>query len=207
MPNSKLLFLRRWLVRALALFGAVLLIVTATPLTGWVGHKMSGGFDDPDGDVLIVLGGAGVQDGILGHDSYLRAEYAVRAWRSGHFRQVWITGGGNKPAAPGIRDLMVFQGVPANVIGVESDSESTHQNAQFSRNALHAMPGTKVLLTSDFHIYRATRVFRKEGIEVQPYPIPDAVKRSRSWANRPTAFFLESSEVLKMAYYKMRGWM
>src|SRR5262249_46297521 len=145
-----------------------LLIVTVTPLTGWVGHKMSGGFDDPDGDVLIVLGGAGVQDGILGHDSYLRAEYAVRAWRSGHFKQVLITGGGNQPAAPGIRDLMVFQGVPANLITVEAASSSTRENALFSRDALRAMPGTRVLLTSDFHIFRATRVFRRAGIEVRP---------------------------------------
>ena len=196
-----------WVVRLLAAGGALMVIVICTPLAGWIGHKMSGGFDNAQGDVLIVLGGAGVQDGILGHDSYLRAEYAVRAWRGGHFRQVFVTGGGNLPAAPGIRDLMVFQGVPAAAITVESASESTRQNALFSRDALRAMPGTKILLTSDFHIYRATRVFRRAGIEVQPYPIPDAVKRSRSWSNRPTAFFLEASEVLKMAYYKIRGWM
>ena len=207
MANSKLLFLRKWMVRALALIGAVLVIVIVTPLTGWVGHKMAGGFDDPAGDVLIVLGGAGVQDGVLGPDSYLRAEYAVRAWRSGHFKQVFITGGGNQPAAPGIRELMVFQGVPANAITVESDSSSTHENALFSRQALSAMPGTKVLLTSDFHIYRATRVFRKAGIEVRPYPAPDAVKRSKSWTNRPTVFLIEALEVVKIAYYKVRGWM
>src|SRR5437868_8872329 len=102
--TSRFQRLMTWAVRLLAAGGALMVIVICTPLAGWIGHKMSGGFDDPQGDVLIVLGGAGVQDGIMGHDSYLRAEYAVRAWREGHFRQVFITGGGNCPAALGIRD-------------------------------------------------------------------------------------------------------
>jgi uncharacterized SAM-binding protein YcdF (DUF218 family) len=203
----KLILLRKWLVRVLAAFGAVMLIITFTPLTSWVGHWMSGGFDNPEGDVLIVLSGGGVQDGVLAHDSYLRAEYAARAWRSGHFHQVWITGGGNLPAAPAMRDFMVFEGVPASAITVESNSTSTRENALFSHDALAAMPGSKVLLTSDFHIYRATRVFRRAGIEVQPYPIPDAVKRSNAWFHRPTVLLLEATEVVKIAYYKWRGWM
>jgi uncharacterized SAM-binding protein YcdF (DUF218 family) len=206
--RSRLRTLWRWLVTLLALLGLALLIVVFTPLTHWLGFKITGSFDKPQGDVLIVLGGPGVNDGVLGYESYLRAQYAVRAWREGHFRAVHIAGGSTpRPAAPGMRDVMLSQGVPESVITIESASSSTRENALFSRNQLAHIPGTIVLLTSDFHSYRATRVFRKVGIEVMPYPIPDAVKRSESRINRPTLALVEMSEFVKMAYYKLRGWM
>ena len=39
-------------------------------------------------------------------------------------------------------------------------------------------------MTSDYHMYRALRAFRKAGLDVQPRPIPDGRKRYSSWYKR-----------------------
>ena len=63
-----------------------------------------------------------------------------------------------------------------------------------------------VLLTSDYHMYRALRVFQKAGLNVAPRPFPDIVKRSSSLTERWPAFFELWEESVKTAYYWFRGW-
>jgi len=41
-----------------------------------------------------------------------------------------------------------------------------------------------VLLTSDFHMYRAIRVFRKLDIEVTPMAAPDVLHSTENWNGR-----------------------
>jgi uncharacterized SAM-binding protein YcdF (DUF218 family) len=69
------------------------------------------------------------------------------------------------------------------------------------------MPGKKILLTSDFHIFRATRVFRKLGIDVTPMPIPDVLQTSEHLAGRFSGFETMLEESIKIVYYELRGWM
>jgi uncharacterized SAM-binding protein YcdF (DUF218 family) len=69
------------------------------------------------------------------------------------------------------------------------------------------MPGKKVLVTSDFHMFRAIRVFRKLGIDVTPMPVPDAIQCEDNAFARFPAFQNMVSESVKIAYYELRGWM
>jgi uncharacterized SAM-binding protein YcdF (DUF218 family) len=68
------------------------------------------------------------------------------------------------------------------------------------------MSGKKVLLTSDFHIYRALRVFRKLGIDVTSMPAPDLLHSTEHWNGRLPAFEAMLVESTKIAYYALRGW-
>jgi uncharacterized SAM-binding protein YcdF (DUF218 family) len=68
------------------------------------------------------------------------------------------------------------------------------------------MPGQKVLLTSDFHMYRAIRVFRKLGVDVAPMPVPDALRSAEHWNGRIPAFETMIVESVKILYYRVRGW-
>jgi uncharacterized SAM-binding protein YcdF (DUF218 family) len=68
------------------------------------------------------------------------------------------------------------------------------------------MPGKKVLLTRDFHMYRAICVFRKLGIEVTPMPVPDVSRSTEHWNGRFPAFETMVVESAKTAYYGLRGW-
>jgi uncharacterized SAM-binding protein YcdF (DUF218 family) len=92
-------------------------------------------------------------------------------------------------------------------IRVERRSTSTRENALFTRELLGDAPGRKVLLTSDYHMFRAHRVFRKAGLEVLPRPLPDAIKRSSGWRGRWAVFVEEVEETGKILYYAARGWM
>lgn len=193
---------------AVWLAGIVLLVVSFTPLVPWWAYKLSGGFGDPRGDVLIVLASSENTDGILGYSSYLRTEYAIRAWREGWVRAIVISGGAEHGPAPSraMRAFLVANSVPSEVIKVETESTSTRENALYSRAVLQNLPGQAVLLTSDYHMYRALRVFRKAGIAVFPRPFPDAMKRGASIRGRWPAFLDLCSESSKILYYRLRRW-
>jgi uncharacterized SAM-binding protein YcdF (DUF218 family) len=193
---------------ATLLVGTSLLLGTVmfTPLAPWWARKLAGPWNDPSGDILIVLAGSGLEDGVLGESSYWRSVYAVRAYRQAPYAQVVVSGGG--PTHPGVamRDFLICQGVPADRIIVENRATSTRENALYVRQLLAQTPGRKVLLTSDYHMYRAQRAFTKAGLLTLPHPFPDAIKRSASRTERWPIFFDLSSEAAKSVYYFVRGW-
>jgi uncharacterized SAM-binding protein YcdF (DUF218 family) len=199
----------RFVVGVLAAIGFLFVLVTLTPINFWWASHLSGAWNDPTGDVLIVPGGDSVQ-GAIGFSSYWRSVYAMRAWKQGVFHTVLVCGGGGSDGQPSIaeqmRDFMVAEGVPAAAVRVETESQSTHENALKSKSLLDQLPGRKVLLTSDYHMFRAYRAFRKAGIDVQPRPFPDAIKQSMSRLNRWPVFLGLCMETGKIAYYFARGW-
>ncbi len=190
----------------LLLIGAVVVLVTLTPLVSWWGRALAGPFDDPSGDVMIVLAAANSEDGVLSYSSYLRTEYALSACKTGEFRRVIISGGGSPPTAVAMRELLQYQGIPKGIIDVEVSSTSTHENATETAKLLGTPHGHVVLLTSDFHMYRAVRAFRKAGVNVASRPFPDVCKRASRWPGRWPAFLDLCVESVKIGYYKFRGW-
>ena len=198
----------RWITRVLATIGFLFVLVTVTPIDDWWIKSLAGPGNDPKGDVLIVLGGDSIKD-VIGWSSYWRSVYAVRAWREGGWRVVLISGGsssGVEPAAERMGEFMMSQGIPVSLIRVETESHSTRENALKSKAILDKLPGRKVLMTSDYHMFRATRVFRKAGIEIEPRPLPDAAKQIGSWGNRLPVFLGLCLETVKIVYYFARGW-
>lgn len=161
----------------------------------------------PRGEVAVVLSGSMLVAGagpeaVIGESSYLRAVYALRGWRTGAFHKMLISGGG----APAIESFLRAYGVPKEAILLEVQSASTYENALFSKPLLEGLPGKKLLLTSDYHMYRAIACFRKLGIAVEPYPFPDLIKRSSSLPARWQGFWTLTEEMIKMAYYRWKGW-
>ena len=200
--------LTRSVVNVLAVIGLLFVVATFTPLDGWWAYRLAGAWNDPSGEVLVVLGGDTVRD-VIGFSSYWRSVYALRVWRQGGFRNVVVCGGGNNEqgsTAAQMRDFMVTQGIPAAAIQVETQSRNTRENALNSKALLDQLPGRKVLLTSDYHMFRAYRTFRKAGIDVWPRPFPDALKQSSSLANRWQVFVGLCGETAKIGYYFLRGW-
>ena len=186
--------------------GLLVSMVMFTPLTPWWARKLGGPWNDPTGDVLIVLAGSGLEEGVLGDSSYLRAVYAVRAYQAAPYGRVVVSGGGVTHPALAMRDFLVCRGIPADRIAVEGAATSTHENALFVKNLLGQAQGRKVLLTSDYHMYRAQRAFAKAGVVTLPHPFPDAIKRSSSYTERWPIFFELCSEAVKSLYYYVRGW-
>lgn len=194
---------------ALISVGALLTVVTLTPIVSWVVAPLSADWSDSDGDVLIVLSGSmvtypGYPSGIMmGTSTYARALSAIHVWRSGHFKTVLVCGAGS---AETVKPFLVAYGVPDYAILVENRSNSTRENALFAKRLLNGMPGRYVLLTSDYHMYRASKCFAHEGIKVATRPFPDLTKRSRSLPARWPAFWEVVQELGKITYYRIRGW-
>lgn len=189
--------------------GSLWLLATVTPLTSWWANKLAGRWEDPRGEILIVLGAEIIEpDGMIGESSYWRTVYAVRAWREGGFREMILVGGppGKSPVAEAMRRFVVAQGVPETATRVEPDSRSTRENAVNVQRLLGDRPGRKVLLTSDFHMFRAFRAFRKVGLDMEPRHAVDILKRARRWQNRWPLLLDLGEETVKIGYYRIRGW-
>jgi uncharacterized SAM-binding protein YcdF (DUF218 family) len=199
----------RILVRACAALGLMVVLVTFTPLVGWWTVQLAGPWTDARGDVLIVLTGNILSNGIIGEPSYWRSAYTVMAWREGGWRQVIVSGGGggaSLPVGEGMKIFLETGGIPPGAILTESQSLSTRESAQNLARILAQTPGRKILLTSDYHMFRAVRALRKTGLIVIPRPIPDAAKRAGSWNLRWDVFQDLLIETSKIAYYWGRGW-
>lgn len=192
----------RWLSRLLAAIGLTVVLATATPIDLWWAHAYSGPIEQPRGDVLILLSAAADDHGLISFSSYWRARYALTAWRTGGFQKIVISGGGG----PGILDFLVREGVPREDILAEWQSNSTRENGINTARLVANMAGKKVLLTSDFHMYRAIRVFRKLGVEVTPMPVPDILKSGQHWNARFPDFETLVVESTKIGYYRLHGW-
>ena len=200
--------LLRWPVRLLAAIGFLWVVVTFTPLVYWWGTALAGRWDDPKGETLVVLAGSSVGSDIMGASTFWRCVYAVMIYREGGVRQIIVSGGGEagRPIAEVMRDYLEGSGVPRGTVVVEPLARSTRESALFLRPMWQGLPGRVVLLSSDYHMFRATRAFRKAGIEVLPRPIPDARKRASSWNGRWDAFQDLVIETTKIGYYFLRGW-
>lgn len=204
----------RILVGALAALGLVLVLVTCTPLDRWWAVQLAGPWTDARGDVLIVLTGNILGNGIIGETSYWRSAYTIMAWREGGWRQVIVSGGAGGASLPVGEAMKIFLqsgGIPAAAIMADSQSLSTRESALNLARILPQTPGAKtpgrmVLLTSDYHMYRAGRALHKTGVIVIPRPIPDAIKRAGSWNLRWEVFQDLLIETSKIAYYWSRGW-
>lgn len=195
-------WLVRWIYRLLAIFGLLTLLVISTPLVSWWARAYAGSIDQPRGRVLILLSAASDDANGISYSSYWRARMAVLAWKKGGFRTVVISG----RTGPGILNFLVAEGVPRNAIITELRSTSTRENALYTAGLIQHMPGKKVLLTSDFHMYRAIRVFCKAGVVATPEAVPDVLHAAEHWTGRFSAFETMLIETAKIAYYRLHGW-
>jgi uncharacterized SAM-binding protein YcdF (DUF218 family) len=205
--------LARWFRRFTITLGTLFLIVTFTPIVNWWATYLAGPWDDPRGDVLIVLTGSGMEDGLIGMSSYWRAVYARRVYQAGEAPEILITGGGTEtiPIATTMREFIVAQGVPADAVRVETASLNTRDSARNIAKLLASDPGRYrnrklVLLTSDYHMYRSHKMFEAAGVHVEPRPIPDIRKRYSSKLERWGLFLELMQETVKIGYYWPQGW-
>jgi uncharacterized SAM-binding protein YcdF (DUF218 family) len=189
--------------------GALLCLVTLTPLVPWTTARLTTRWSDADRDVLIVLNGSTTKylglpaGGIIGQNTYLRIIHTLYVWRRGHFRNIVLCGAGSAEA---VKPILVAYGIPESAILVENRSISTHENALFAKPVLAGLSGRFILLTSDYHTFRASRCFAHEKIPVETIASPDILKRSNSLEARWQCFWDLADELAKIAYYRLRGW-
>lgn len=124
-------------------------------------------------DVLVVLG-CRVQGGQLSQAALRRVERAARAYREDGSALVVASGG---KAWQGSRECEVFaeglvaRGVPAEHVLQERESLTTRGNARGVAELLRDKAPRRVgIVTCDWHMPRALRLFRRVGFD--PVPVP-----------------------------------
>lgn len=190
-----------------------LCVITFTPLVPAVAGRMATDWYDRDGDVLVVLGGSMLLSGTgpraaLGYDSYLRIVYT--SWVLQSRRYSWVVVSGGSGLAQQMGDFLARNGYPRACILEETQSQSTFENATYVRDLLRRrnLLGPKrkiVILTSDYHSWRARLVFEKQGMHVRVIPVPDVLKQSSSRIYRWRGFFVLLNEFGKDAAYAVMG--
>ncbi|PSQ70717.1 MAG: YdcF family protein [Bacteroidetes bacterium QH_2_64_26] len=210
--------------------GAFALWVLATP---WMGNVLIGSLEDqflptPIGDIskadaIVVLGG-GVGPAVPPrpypdlNDAGDRLWYGVRLYRAGVATQLIVTGGSPPgaagPGAPAMKTLLTDWQVPPDAIIVESESNTTYENARFTADLCRKRGIDEVVLaTSAAHMRRALATFRSTDLDVRPAStdyravqepftvmslLPDADGLSKSTA--------AAHEYVGYLYYRLRGW-
>lgn len=193
----------RWCGRLLTAIGLIAVLVISTPLVLWWTHLYAGTVDMPRGDNLILLSAAADDHGGISYSSFWRARQALYAWQNGSFKRIVISGGGG----PGIENYLLAEGIPREAIVAEWRSNSTRESGIAVAGILKDIPGRNVLLTSDFHMFRALRVFRKVHVEVVPLVAPDLLHQGENWNGRIPAFETLMVETVKIAGYALHGWL
>ncbi len=189
--GALLLFTRLWrLGRLLAGASAMVLIaLVALPVGDWIVAPLERRYAVPEtlpDNVagIIVLGGAidTRQTGLVGLVSLnARGERIIAfvdlARRYPRARLVYTGGsvptkGGERSEAELALPLLVLLGVPRERIILETRSQSTYENAAFSRDIVKPAAGERwILVTSALHMPRAVGAFRRAGWGVLPFPV------------------------------------
>lgn len=138
----------------------------------------------------ILLGGyTSIDDNGNGcfSSSSQRFTTALRLYRHGVVEHILLTGGsgsllkGNFNEADWVKDQLLKIGIPAAAILIERNSRNTLENAAFSKKVIDSANLTPpyVLVTSAFHMRRASWIFEKEGLKVVPYSCNDIVDKDK----------------------------
>lgn len=152
-------------------------------------------------DAIVVLGHRPpLVAGQLEYETRARVERGVALFLQGRAPRLLFSGGPSTPEAIEA-DVMAShaasRGVPEQALRRERASRDTIENARLSAELLRrelalldatARPPRIVLVTSDYHLERATKLFRCAGVEVDGVSVPLALsrreRRKKRWSER-----------------------
>ncbi|MEN3034293.1 MAG: YdcF family protein [Aquificaceae bacterium] len=165
----------------------------------------------PKGDAIVVLGGGSYSTGILKEDSLKRLLTGFNLHKELKLPLI-LSGGasfGSLPDAEVMLGVLTSLGIDRSYILTETKSKNTLENAiEVSKICKERGFETIILVTSAYHIPRASLVFEKTGIKVQPYPTDfKSDRRYNLYSFIPRSGVLEEStkalrEHLALFYYK-----
>lgn len=123
---------------------------------------------EPGAEYVIVLGAQWKENGpsdVLRR----RLDKALVYLRENPDAKVIVSGGQgeNEPLseADGMREYLLGAGIPEERILTETESFNTKQNLEYSSRFLNPKEDRVVLVTNNFHMFRALRIARKQGYQ------------------------------------------
>ncbi|MDX2127836.1 MAG: YdcF family protein [Chloroherpetonaceae bacterium] len=131
-----------------------------------------------------------------------RLDKAFDLYRNDYTERIIVSGGilgeNQKSEAEVMKAILVEKGVPEENIFMEARASSTIENFQFSRVILDSLKEQQVILvTSEFHVFRAQLIADNNGIYAVPVP-----------SNSPDEglFQLLRESILSVFYLSIQQW-
>lgn len=171
-------------------------------------------------DVIVVLGGyvspplPNKPYALAGRDTYIRLQRAIWLYKNWQPLPILACAGGPEPQwyESTIRHVLESEGIPQNLIWIDSQSRTTHENAVYGAEILRSHNVSRVVLVTDARsMPRAAASFEKQGIAVVPAPaeyttltvtLNDLVPNWRAIdSNNQTLH-----EIVGLVWYWLRGW-
>ena len=211
-------------------FGLALLLVFSMPLVSNLLFRAVENYEErpviatlPSGDAIVILSGMLTTAPLAGGgtvsewtdpDRFFTGVELLKAEKA----PLLIFTGGQLPWLPNeppesdvLKPFAIQMGVPPERIAVTSVVENTEDEAREVHRLLG--PGKRIILvTSAFHLTRATRLFKAQGLEIIPFPVDFNGDTTRPWTILdviPTATGLWKSEMairewLGRAFYAVK---
>ena len=154
---------------------AVYLLVFHTNVVWRVAEPLRMSAPPTRADAIVVFAGGVGETGKAGGGAQERLSEAVSLYRAGYAPYLVFSSGYvySFREAEQMRDLAVAQGVPAGAIVLEERSTNTYQNVTFSNEILRDHRSRSILLVSSpYHMRRATMVWHKLAPEITVTPTP-----------------------------------
>ncbi|GAB6259513.1 YdcF family protein [Peribacillus sp. N1] len=150
-------------------------------------------------DYLIILG-ARVKGLVLSLSLQYRIDKTAE-YLSANKQTVAIVSGGKGPGeeiseAKAMQQGLIAQGIEEARIMMEDKSTTTHENIVFSKELIPDTAASGLIVSNDFHIYRAVEIAKREGLDMKGLP-----------AKTPRVSLLKSytREYLAITKYYMTG--
>ncbi len=131
-------------------------------------------------DAIVVLGGGAASKGTLrptnelSPSSMQRTMCGADLYAKGFAPRIIFAGGDAGVFGEGPQEGVEMQrlalrlGIPEEATAVEGRSRTTYENAVAAKQILGA--SSVLMVTSAYHVPRALRLFRKQGLDTTPYP-------------------------------------
>lgn len=184
-----------WSFYGMAFIGVLMLLFSMTLI-------LKGKFSSsqPDADYVVVLG-AGVKKDKPSLILKYRIERAAQYLLDNPESIAIVSGGKGRDEeiseALAMQRGLIEAGIESDRIIMEEESVSTEQNMEFSKNLMSDSKASVVIVTSDFHIYRALKLAKECGMT----NVSGASARSVRWMI-PANYLRECAAVW---YYMIRG--
>ncbi|MBS2211198.1 YdcF family protein [Carboxylicivirga mesophila] len=176
---------------------------------------------------IVVLGGLSSYDDITNriyfYEATDRLMQGLLLHKKNTSQKIIISGGSaeiyfdEKPEAEYLKDYLLAIGIESDKVLFETKSRNTHENASYTAALFDSLNMHKniTLITSAFHVKRASGCFTQQGFRVYPIATNASTKHQPL---KPADYFMPSLETLQswpillkewmgIMVYKLRGYM
>ena len=201
---------RRSLATVVALVAAYV-IVFQTTLVWWAAEPLRIVQPPQPADAIVVFAGGAGESGQAGGGYQERVKQAVDLYAAGYARHMIFSTGFvfAFPEGEVMRSLAEANGVPSEAITLETQARNTFENVARSRDILIEKGWRRVLLVSSpYHMRRATLTWREVAPEVQVIATPVPVSQFYAHERGPSLEQIRGllQEYVAIVWYWWRGW-